>query len=234
MTPSIVKHHLILAVAAALACGSGAHAQNAPPPARDWNGIWEHQGTLMFDPTVGKYGKPEVAPLTPEYQRRFTAALAARARGEQVNDPTAKCLPQGMPRMMIMTFPMEVFMTPGQVTIFAEWNSQIRRIYTDGKDHPHEPDATWNGYSTGHWEGDTLVADTVDVRQDNSIDSSPLEHSDKLKIHERIRLVDKDTLEDEMTLIDPVAFTKPWTEVRRYKRNAKIYIMDYACDGKDE
>ena len=188
----------------------------------------------MFDPAADKYGKPENPPLTPEYRLKFEEGLKERAKGNQVLDPTSKCLPPGMPRMMTMVFPMEIFQTPGQVTIFGEWSSQVRRIHTDGRGHPDDWDPTFNGHSIGHWEGDTLVADTVGIRADTSIDSSPLQHTSQLHITERIRLVDKNTLEDTITLTDPAVFTEPWTAARRYHRSPNVRIMDYACEGRLE
>jgi len=218
--------------ASARAVAAEAAPQAAATAIPDWNGIWVHEGGLMYDPTVDKYGKPEDPPFKPEYRKMFEAGLAARARGEQVLDPTSKCLPPGMPRMMIMVFPMEIFQTPGQVTIFGEWSSQVRRIYTDGRGHAVNRDPTFNGDSIGHWEGDTLVVDTVNIRPDTSVDSSPIQHSDQLRITERIRKIGPTQIEDQMTMIDPVAFVHPWTTTRKYHMDPKIFIMDDVCEGK--
>ena len=216
----------------ALTLAFGSAAKAAPDALPNWNGLWVHDGGLMFDPTVDKYGKPEAPPLTPQYQKMFQDNLALRAKGDQVLDPTSKCLPPGMPRMMIMVFPMEIFQTPGQVTIFGEWASQVRRIYTDGRQHPKDLEPTFNGHSIGHWEGDTLVVDTVGIREDTSIDSSPLQHTGQIHIAERIHLVSPTVLEDQITLTDPGVFATPWTSARRYHRDPAATIMDYACEGR--
>jgi hypothetical protein len=195
----------------------------------DFTGVWERpadQG-IRFDPS----GSPP--PFTPAYAAKFQAGLAARARGEDAADPTAGCLPPGMPRMMVATYPMEVLQTRGQVTIITEWDSQVRRIFTDGRPHPSEDklDITFNGHSIGHWEGTTLVVDTIGLHGDTSFDSTPTQHSDQMRLTERMRLVDPRTLEDQITVIDPVAFTRPWVVTRRYVRGGPdLQIMEYVCE----
>lgn len=192
-------------------------------------GVWERPADegIRFDPS----GSPP--PFTPAYAAKFQAALAARARGEDAADPTAGCLPPGMPRMMVATYPLEVLQTAGQVTMIAEWDSTVRRIFTDGRPHPSEDnlDTTFNGHSIGHWEGTTLVVDTVGLHGDTSFDASPAEHSDQMRLTERIRLLDPRTFEDQITVTDPVAFTRPWVVTRRYVRGGPdLQIMEYVCE----
>ena len=137
-----------------------------------------------------------------------------------------------MPRIMTMTYPMEVLMNELQVNIFAEWNGQTRRIYTDGRPLPpdDEVDITYNGYSVGRWEGDVLVADTNGMRGDTNLESSGLPHSDAIRARERIWLADDNTLKDEITLTDPKAFTKPWTVTKAYHRaKPGAELIEYVC-----
>lgn len=197
--------------------------------APNFEGIWERptgQG-IRFDPAGSQ------PPYTPEYAAKFKAAMDARGRGEEVNDPTSRCLPPGMPRIMVATYPLEILQTPGQVTIIAEWSSQVRRIFTDGRPHPPADrlDPTFNGHSIGRWEGQTLVVDTVGIHGHTSFDATPLTHSDQIHINERIRLVNPNLIEDQITVTDPVAFTKPWVVTRRYARGPKdLQIMEYVCE----
>ena len=93
-----------------------------------------------------------------------------------------------------------------------------RRIYLDGRKMPADFDPSYNGYSTGRWEGDTLVVETVNLRGETELDRYGSPHSDQLRIVERIRLVEPNILEDVLTMTDTVAFTKPWTQTRRYRR----------------
>jgi hypothetical protein len=193
----------------------------------DLSGIWERVEGIRFAPGG------EMPPYVPAYAARYQAAVAARARGEEVLDPTSRCLPPGMPRIMNATYPVEILQTPGRFTLIAEWSSQVRRIFTDGRPHPPEDelDATFNGHSIGHWEGQTLVVDTIGIRGDTSFDASPLTHSDRMTIRERIRLTDAKTFEDVITVTDPVAFTKPWVVTRHYRRAAPDQqILEYVCE----
>ena len=225
----------LLALAAAAAFTAPATAQvpgtRLPSGATvpNFTGIWERpdgQG-ILFDPARS------IPSYTPAYEARYKAAVAARERGDIVVDPTSRCLPPGVPRLMVATYPLEILQTPGQVTIIAEWSSQVRRIFTDGRGHPpaDELDPTFNGHSIGRWEGDTLVVETVGLRGDNTFDASPLIHSDKMTVHERIRLRDPNTLEAVITVKDPEAFTKDWTVTRVYTRGPPgLQIMEYVCN----
>lgn len=193
----------------------------------DFSGIWERIEGIRFNPA----GTPP--PYNAEYQRRYDLAIEARNRGERVADPTSKCLPQGMPRFMVASYPLEVLQTKGQVTLIAEWSSQVRRIFTDGRGHPpaDEIDITFNGHSIGRWEGQTLVVDTAGIRGDTSFDATPLTHSDQMTVAERIYLRDADTLVAEIVVTDPGAFTEPWKVVRTYRRGGPdARIMEYVCE----
>lgn len=201
----------------------------APAPTPNWNGIWEREGGILFDPAASPRN-PQKPPLTPAYQKAYDEILAKAAAGTPVADPGALCLPAGMPRVMVMTYPMEILQTPGQVTIIAEWSSQTRRIFTDGRPHPADPDPTYQGHSIGHWEGDTLVVDTIAVRGDTVFDSTGLGHSEKMRISERIRESAPGVLEDQITVTDPEAFTRPWVVTRKYRRGGPdLQIMEYVC-----
>ena len=192
----------------------------------DLSGIWERAEGTRFNPAN------QPPPFNAEFVARFAASSAARARGEVVADPTSGCLPPGMPRFMVASYPLEILQTAGQVTIIAEWSSQVRRLFTDGRKLPlaDEVDITFNGYSVGRWEGPTLVVETIGIRGDTSFDSTSLEHSGQLTLRERIRLTSPTTLEDVMTLTDPGAFTQPWVVTRHYKRGGPdLHIMEYVC-----
>jgi hypothetical protein len=223
----------VLLAAAALTMVHGAAAQvpgsklpgGAVTP--DISGIWERIEGIRFNPGN------ELPPYNAEYRHRYDLALEARNRGERVADPTSRCLPQGMPRFMVASYPLEILQTRGQVTIIAEWSSQVRRIFTDGRGHPpaDEIDITFNGHSIGHWDGQALVVDTVGIRGDTSFDASPLTHSDQLTVGERIFLRNPQTLVVEITVTDPVAFTALWKVVRTYRRGGPdARIMEYVCE----
>jgi len=96
--------------------------------------------------------------------------------------------------------------------IVFEDDNMVRQIYTDGRKHPDSLELTWEGNSVGHWEGNALVVDTVGFRPETWIDDNGHVHSDKLHMVERIQRIDFNTLQIDLTLDDPKALEKPWTE----------------------
>lgn len=190
----------------------------------DWGGIWE----VTFG---GRRGAPPEQPaLTPPYAAKLEAYQAAQRRGDIQDTPAANCVPPGMPNMMTQPYPIEFLFTPGKVTIIAEAYSQWRQIFTDGRSHPDDPDLTFNGHSVGHWEGDTLVVDTVGFTTATRIGRSfGMEHSDKMHIVERMHLTGPDTLEIETTISDPEALSKPWTTMSAYGRHRDWTLAEYVC-----
>src|SRR4029077_12524262 len=135
----------------------------------------------------------------------------SRIAGSYEYDNSAKCLPPGMPAMMNMAYGMEVMQTKDKNPFFSEVNRPPRRVYLDGRKPTQKTldDPTYAGYSTGHWEGDTLVVDTISLRDNSYIEGfSP--HSDQMTVHERIRFVENGILEDRITVNDPKALVKPW------------------------
>jgi hypothetical protein len=203
----------------------------------DFTGVWE----LSFGappargstpPAAGRAaadtgrGRGPAGPsLTPEY--------AAKKKAFDANPPedseTANCLPPGMPGIMGQPYPMEFLLTPGQITIVIEAYTQVRHIYTDGRSLPEDPDQTFQGTSVGRWEGDALIVDTVGFSALTQIDRG-VPHSDKMRIHERFRLTDPDTMSIETTVTDPTVLAAPFTSTRTLKRHRNWTIAEYVCE----
>lgn len=227
----MLRRALIMALPAIVLVTAG--VAGAAPKGQDWTGVWVRVGSFAYDPSVLPEHR-ENPPYRPEWQARYEGALAAAARGQFATDPTAACLPPGMPRLMNMVYPMEIIQKPKQMTIIAEWASQVRRIYLDGRPHPKDPDSSFNGHSTGHWVGKTLVVDTIGLRGDTVFDQSGIRHSDQLHLTERFTLVRPDTLELLITADDPVAFYKPWIVKKTYRRAPPSEeIMEYVCEDNN-
>jgi hypothetical protein len=129
---------------------------------------------------------------------------------------------------MTQPYPMEFLFTPGKVTIAIEAYSQMRRIYVDGRPHAEDPDPTYQGDSIGHWEGDTLVVDSVGFIP-NSFITPGVGHSDQMRIEERFHQVSPDTMEIRTTIKDPKALAEPWAVTRTYKRHADWQLKEYVC-----
>ncbi len=134
-------------------------------------------------------------------------------------DPTYHCYPGGLVRLgpptrLIATGGgglYEIIQTPSKVILLFQYQHEVRHIYTDGREHPKNLELTWNGHSIGRWDGDTLVVDTIGLRDESWLDSAGHEHSTQLHIVERIRRIDAETLEIERTFSDPIALAKPFT-----------------------
>ena len=214
--------------------GTGGGRPGAPPPAaRPAPGQPLPPPTRTAPLSDGSRGRAADAPqLTPEYMTKWQAISKARIAGDTSSDNTARCLPPGMPAMMNMAYGMEVMQTKDKITFFSELNDALRRVYLDGRKPTQKvlDDPTYAGYSTGRWEGDTLVVDTVALRDNSYIEGfSP--HSDQMTVHERIRFVENGILEDRITVNDPKALVKPWETVKRYRRAASgdDQLREFAC-----
>ena len=205
----------------ARAGGPPAPGQTLPPPTRT---------APLSDGSRGR--APNAPKLKPEYMAKWQAISKARVAGDSSSDNTAKCLPPGMPAMMNMAYGMEVMQTKDKITFFSELNDALRRVYLDGR-KPTQlvlDDPTYAGFSTGHWEGDTLVVDTVALK-DNSYIEGFTPHSDKMTVKERIRFLPNGMLEDRITVTDPVALLEPWETVKTYRKAEKgdDQLREFAC-----
>jgi hypothetical protein len=205
---------------AAQAPAAAATATAATRP--DFSGVWRtinapaapREGTtLRWLPAAG-----ELPPFTPEYEAKYRKVQTSRESGSEVTEPVARCLPPGMPYFTLAQYGLEIVQGRDKIVFFSEWMDAYRRVYLDGRTLPKDVDPSYFGYSTGHWEGDTLVVETVNLRDDTVLDRYGSPHSDAMRISERIRLTAPDVLEDKLTITDPKAFTKPWEIVRSYRR----------------
>jgi hypothetical protein len=209
----------------------------------DWSGVWVPAERNIFDPNAlpppsegaipgyfpdTSYAR-EYPPYTSAYEARYEAVLAQTKSG-MATDPVGKCLPPGFPRIMTTPMPLEFILEPHRTTILFEGFFQLRRIWTDGRAHPDDLELTYNGHSIGHWEGDTLVVDTVGLRGDTIFDVTGAPHSDAPRVTERIRRTGPNTREDQLTLDDSKAFTKPWVVTRIYRREPNWEIAEYVCE----
>jgi hypothetical protein len=188
------------------------------------------QSAPVSDGSQGR--SPDAPSLTPEYLARWEMMRKSRMAGSYEFDNNAKCLPPGMPAMMSMAYGMEIMQTKDKITFFSELNDALRRVFLDGrKPTPrHLDDPTYAGYSTGHWEGDTLVVDTVALHPDSFIEGfTP--HSDAMTVNERMRLIAPGVLENRITVTDPKALTKPWQVVRTYRKASppNDELREFAC-----
>ncbi len=239
----------ILVVALVLACAAGlvpdaggqTTGNRGAAGAPDITGSWERVGPAARGGGQGANPRtPPPAPpppLRPQFlkawQARQQAAREATAKGQPVGINWVNCLPDGMPGMMQGPFPMEILQTRGQITIIQESFTQVRRILLDRPQKPiDEVDPSFYGHSVGRWNGDTLVAETIGVKEEVQYQNVP--HSPQMRITERMRLVEPDLLWNEITVDDPVTLEKPWTFTFAYRRMPDYVLLEYICEDNRE
>ena len=217
-------------------------AEAIGPQGRSWQEIKrlpDLSGAWALDPpsfrqVVQVSGGPDNNPYMPPLTAKYAAMRDANgaANGGQgppggVKTNAVHCLVSGMPGMMSQPFSFEFLYTPGRVTIIND-GREVRRIYTDGRSHAKDADPTFEGDSIGHWEGNTLVVDTVGmVTQANLFVG--LWDTEQTHVKERIHQINATTMEDDLTVSDPAIFTKPWSYKRTYAKNP-FGMTEYVCE----
>jgi hypothetical protein len=223
----------------AAAVGAEDSATNPPPQAGDWaalaklpdwSGVWtpnmsDQDARIRTDPI----------PWNPAAAAQIARLIAA----EKAGDPKGlfvDCLPESMPSWMLITHnALEFLFTPGRVTMLGESDgNRLRRIYTDGRPHPADPDPTFHGHSIGHWEGQMLVVDTVGILPETYIAPSEaigLPNNGDMHIVERIHLTGPDTLRVDLEITAPHVLTRTWKTSRiLYRQRARKYdIVEGVC-----
>jgi len=180
-------------------------------PNRAEGGDPERGANLPFQPTARKMFEYHRDPLQP-----------GRSRNE-LNPRATQCFPPDLQYLMLNDNDLiEILQNPARVLMIFEYDFWVRQVWIDDQ-HPEDPEVKWMGHSTGKWDGDTLVVDTVAIDDRNSYGG--FLHSDALHLIERIRRVDHNLLENVITVDDPKTYTKPWTMEPAYynlKPNARI------------
>jgi len=229
------------ALAAALAVpAAGLARQAAVPRAQqpDLSGVWSMRSSAAT--RYLSYGfSGEEPPMTAWALERFKATKpsfgprAVEDSNDPVNPTTVNatgCFPPGVPRIYLHPFPMEIIQTPGRVIMFFEFSHFVRQIFTDGRPHNTDLGPTWMGDSIGTWEGDTLVVDTTGFNDKTWIDRGGHPHSEALHVVERIRRTDRTTLQDDVTITDLTAYTRPWGGSLRFELKPDWRITEMICE----
>jgi hypothetical protein len=210
---------------------AAAKVEAAPAPVHDLTGVW-----MMRNPPGSQRGftnftfTKDPPELTPWAEAKFKEAKASNG-GEftlkTTNDPVlTKCDPPGVPRVYFHPYPFEFVQTPKYTLMLYEYDHMVRRIYTDGRPIPKDPDLLWMGTSVGHWEGDT-----VGFNDKTWLDRLGHPHSDQLHVVERFRRVDRDHMELDFSMQDPKALAKPWTATFYYELRPKWELGEISCSG---
>jgi len=233
---SLLATAVLLTGGSALAAGDPA---DRPPTAQEWSALaslpdWSGVWTPDIEDQFAK-----AHTNAPAWTPKVDAEMKAMAADEKAGNPHGiflNCLPEGMPSWMLVSHnALEFLFTPGRVTLLGESDgSRLRRIYTDGRTHSPDPDPSFHGESIGHWEGDTLVVDTIAVLPETYIATGEglgVPNDGALHVVERIHLTAPDTLHDDLEITDPKVLAAPWRTTRIYYRHRgrKNEIVEGVC-----
>ncbi len=227
--PSVLLAILLVNSLAILSQTAGVSAatrnETADSP-NDLAGVW-----------AGNVTADNVASMLPWAQAKFDANTAELKRGRPITtDPIFRCEPGGMPRAYQMQIhPFEIVQIPGRILLFYEAAHNWRTIWMDGRELSRGADASpWMGYSVGHWEGETLVVNTIGFNDKTWLDRDGHPHSADLHVVERVHRVDHDTLQLEVTINDPKAYTRSWTMRGTYKLQPTWEIGEDFCIPEEQ
>lgn len=198
----------------------------------DLTGVWIaniHQRHFM---NLASDLEPPVPPMQPwaaELQRQ-------REANEHGDDPLARCLPHGVPRIGTSgVLPFRIVQTPQLVVMLYEQLTLWRQVFLDNRELVKEPNPTWLGYSTGKWDGDTLVVDTRGFNDKTWLDTGKGHPaSDALHVTERFRRKDFGNLEIRITIDDPKAYTRPWNAIEELHLLPDTEVMEYICNENEK
>lgn len=167
--------------------------------------------------------KPGEAPIRPE-------AAAVMGKRQQVQDsPSSHCLPLSVPNIGFVAAPFKIFQTRDEIVMFYEAGGVFRQIHTDGRKLPANPFPSWMGYSTGKWEGDTLVVDSAGFNDKGWMDAAGLPRSEALHLQERLHRRDFGHMDVEVTIEDPNVLTKPVTIKYTNVLIPNSDVLEYFC-----
>lgn len=235
----------IPALAAAQAPAAGTQAGPIPRTVDgkpNLSGIWQSMNTAAWDiqdhsaqkgiPAGQGVVEGNKIPYQPWAAEKKKENFANRATA----DPETQCFLPGVPRLMYMPFPFQIFQTPTYLAFVHEYVHAVRHIYVNGTAHPRGPIDWWLGDSRGRWEGDTLVVDVVHFTDQTWFDRAGNFHSEALHLIERYTLIGPDHINYEVTVEDPNVFTRPWTmRMILYRRKEPTaQLLEYECYAFDE
>jgi hypothetical protein len=189
----------------------------------DIAGLWNPPGAYVGN--IAKDLKPEDVVMQP-----WAAALYQQRRDNlSKEDPTGWCVPGGVPRSNVVPYPIKIFNTPGVILILYEAVQSFRQIFTDGRSLPKDANPTWMGYSVGNWDGDAFVVETTGFNDHGWLDNFGHPNTEALHVTERFRRKNFGTMDVEVTIDDPKAYTKPWTVTLPFRLLPDTELLEYVC-----
>jgi hypothetical protein len=195
----------------------------------DLSGIWQPNG-IKYLINIAADLKAADVPMQPWAADLYKQRMATNGK----DDPDAKCLPSSMPRKDAISSPYRLIQLPDEIVFLYESRTTFRQIFLDGRPLPKDAQPAWDGYSIGHWDGDTLVVETSGFNDLSWLDSNGHPHTDALHLTEKFHRKDFGHLEIQITIDDPKAYTKPWavTEVVNYLPDSEL--IEYVCNENEK
>ncbi len=163
------------------------------------------------------------------YQPWQIPIVAERTANQAIDDPHIRCLPDNFIRAYGLPHLLKFVHKPGLLVVLNEMNAGYRQVFTDARPLPEDPNPSWQGYSSAEWSGDTLVVDTIGLRDDTWIDWNGSVVTEAATVREEIRRPDFGHLEVRITVDDPVAYTEPWTVTLRQRIVVDTDLIDEIC-----
>ena len=174
---------------------------------------------------------PNLKPWVKEIMKKDNDEVIA---GKIAFTPSSSCMPAGVPGFLALAGnnnPVWFVQTPREVLLMRSADSQVRHVYLDVPHSPN-PKPTWYGESVGHYEGDTLVIDTIGLNAKTFVDAYRTPHTEKLHVVERWRMVDdRRAMEVTFTVEDPDTYYEPWSGMRRYRRVTQQFVEDICAEN---
>jgi hypothetical protein len=163
------------------------------------------------------------------YQPWLVPIVEERTENLAIDDPHIRCLPDNFLRAYGLPHMLKFVHTPSLLVVLNEMNAGYRQVFTDGRPLPDDPSPAWQGYSSAQWSGDTLVIDTIGLRDDTWIDWNGSVLTEAAKVREEMRRPDFGHLEIRVTVDDPRAYTKPWTVTLHQRIVVDAELIDEIC-----
>lgn len=163
------------------------------------------------------------------YQPWLVPIVEERTANLAIDDPHIRCLPDNFLRAYGLPHMQKFVHTPNLLVVLNEMNAGYRQVFTDGRPLPDDPTPAWQGYSSARWSGDTLVVDTIGLRDDTWIDWNGSVLTEAAKVREEIRRPDFGHLEVRVTVDDPRAYTEPWTVTLKQRIVVDAELIDEIC-----
>jgi len=150
------------------------------------------------------------------------------------DDPHTYCKPPNYPRAWTLPQHTKIIQTPQEIVLLHEFNAAYREVYLDGRPLPVDPNPTWNGYSTAHWEGDTLVIDTNGIRDDMWLDIQGSPITESARVTERLKRVSLGLMQVEIAVNDPKAYTRPWSVTIEMALQVDTQMLEEICMDNEQ